>query len=50
MAFCIEEKVLWLDITMSNSLAMKIGDAIQDLLEAAFDFTWTHPTVSVHSQ
>ncbi len=45
MAFRVEEKILWLDITVSDSLAMKIGDAVQDLLEAALDFAWTHPTV-----
>lgn len=42
MALGIEEKILGLDVAVSNALAVEIGQARKNLLEAAFDFTRGH--------
>jgi hypothetical protein len=44
MPFGVEEQILWLDVTMCNALAMEVGYSFQNLLEAAFNFAWTHST------
>jgi hypothetical protein len=42
VTFSIEEQILWFDIPVSDTLAMKIGDSKEYLFEAAFDLTRTH--------
>ena len=42
MALHVEEQVLRFNVTMGNTLAMKIRNACQDLLEAALDFAGRH--------
>jgi hypothetical protein len=38
----IEEYILRFEVSVSNSLSMEVGNSIQDLLEATFDFAWRH--------
>lgn len=42
MALRVEEQILRLDVTMGNTLAVKIVHAGQDLLEAALDLARRH--------
>jgi hypothetical protein len=42
MALSIEEQVLRLDVAMGDALRMEVGDALEDLLERAFDLTGRH--------
>jgi hypothetical protein len=44
VAFGIEEQILWLDVTVCNALAVKVGYSIQHLLETALDFARAHST------
>ena len=44
MALHVEEQVLRLNVTVGYTLTMKVGDAGQDLLEAAFDLARRHAT------
>ena len=45
MAFSVEEQILRFNIPVSDTLAMKIEDAMEHLLEAAFSLTRTHASV-----
>ena len=40
----VKEEVLRLDVAMGDTLTMQIGDAGQDLLEAALNLAWGHAT------
>jgi hypothetical protein len=42
VTLCVKEQVLWLDVTVSDALAVQVCDAVQNLLEAAFDFRRRH--------
>ena len=44
MALHVEEQILRLNVTVGYTLTMKVGDAGQDLLEAAFDLARRHAT------
>ena len=44
MALHVEEEVLRLDVTMGNTLTVKICDTGEDLLEAALNLARRHPT------
>ena len=44
VALHVEEEVLRLDVTMGNTLTVKICDTGEDLLEAALNLTRRHPT------
>ena len=44
MALHVEEEVLRLDVTMGNTLTVKIRNTGEDLLEAALDLARRHPT------
>jgi hypothetical protein len=45
MTFGIKEQILRFDIPVSDTLAMKIGESKEYLLEAAFGLTGTHASV-----
>jgi hypothetical protein len=36
MTFTVKEQILRFDVTMSNTLAVQVGDATQNLLETTF--------------
>jgi hypothetical protein len=44
MPFTIKEEILRFEVTVGNTLAMEVLDAVEELFEAAFDFTWAHAT------
>ena len=44
VALAVKEQILGLDIAVCDTLAVKVGDATQNLLEATFDFHGRHPS------
>ena len=42
MTFVIEEYILRFEVTVSNTLSMEVGNTLQDLPEATFDFARSH--------
>lgn len=42
MTLVIEEYILGLEVAVSNPLRMEVGNSMQDLFEATFDFTRRH--------
>lgn len=46
MAFGIEKQILGFDIPVSDTLAVKVCETLQHLLEAALDFGGAHTTVT----
>ena len=44
VALHVEEQVLRLNVTMGDTLTVEVGNASQDLLEAALDLAWRHAT------
>jgi hypothetical protein len=46
VAFGIEEQILGFDVPMSNTLAVKVSETLQHLLEAAFNFGRAHATIT----
>jgi hypothetical protein len=42
VTFVIEKYILRFEVTVSNTLSMEVGNALQDLLEATFDFARSH--------
>jgi len=45
MAFGVEKEILRLNVAVSDTLTVKVHDAIENLLEATFDLAWTHATI-----
>ena len=45
MTLRVKEEVLWLNVPVSNTLAVEVRHAVQDLLETAFDFAGAHSSV-----
>jgi hypothetical protein len=45
VSFRVKEQVLWLDIAVRDALAVQVGEAVENLLEAAFDFARAHSSV-----
>ncbi len=45
MTSTIQEKVLWLDVTMGNTHTVQVLHTMQDLLEATFDLSDAHPAL-----
>lgn len=44
MTMSVQQEVLRFDVAMRNAHRMEVSDAVDDLLEATFDFCLTHPT------
>jgi hypothetical protein len=44
MALGIEKQILRLDVAVGNALAVKVGHAVENLLEAALDLARAHAT------